>query len=161
MTKRFHHVTISVFLKENENLDFLELPVSTETFFEQQFRYDENHERTKIFEVPKQQCKLSLQDAGGFDHDLRVINLTFNKITHTNQLFTTVFDSLSAEDKEELRNSALERTDSHGRFSIRLDKKALEQGTYVLGKGVQYSFLLAAYPKNEKTIKDSLQNLLA
>ena len=163
MKKRFHHVTISVFLQPEETLDFLDplLPVPTRSFPKEQFSYDPDHERTKIYE--RAQARLSVQEAEGFDNRITIVTFTFNKITHTNKIFSRIYTNLSAEDKKKFKEDALSSTDKHGRFTIKLEKRAFEKGNNVLttrGSCIHCSFLLAAYPKNEKTIKENIRKLL-
>lgn len=166
MTKRFHHVTISVFLRENDKKELLDslLPIPTNDFLEQQYKNDPDHERTRIYELPKQRAKLTVQEASSFDNDLTILAFNFAKITHTNDIFDTIVKNLSAEDRSTMKENILEFVDLQGKFTIRLKKPAFEAGEYQLadgGKSIQFAFLIAAYPKNERTVAAAVQALFA
>lgn len=163
MAKCFHHATITVFLKPEETLDFLDalLPLSVKTFLEQQFVYNHNQERTKVHILSKQQAQLSIQEAEGFDGGLTVAKFTFKKITHTNKLFKTIYDNLPREEQTQLKTTAHELTDLQGKFTLRINKQELKKKKFLLAKGeaVQCAFTLAAYPKNETTITKCVEGL--
>ncbi|MBR9703258.1 hypothetical protein GOV10_04430, partial [Candidatus Woesearchaeota archaeon] len=161
--KSFHHVTISVFLKPKEDTSFLDtlLPTPISSFLEQQFKYDPDHEQTKIYTLPKAQ--LRVQDAEGFSDTLAIMTFRFDRERDTNDVFDKIVEYIGKTGRAALRSEAMLHVDEEGRFYVRLDKLALREGKYVLttsGDCVHCAFLIAAYPKNMKTIKNMVHTLL-
>lgn len=161
--KRFHHVTISVFLKPDEKPDFLDilLPKPVKDFFAEQFRYDQNHERTKIYDLPKAQ--LRVHTAEGFSDELTILTFRFMRKTNVNEVFEKIFTGIGEDGRAALRSEAMLHVDEEGRFFARLDKDAFKTGKYVLttsGNCVHVAFLIAAFPKNMKTIRATVRALL-
>lgn len=162
--KRFHHVTISVFLQENESHDMLNtlLPFPLAEFFTIQHHNDPNQDRTKVYDLKKEKADLRVQTAPDQVNPLTVLKIFFSKQTHTNYIFDTIFENITQEQREALKSEAMLHVDEHGRFYLRLEKKAFSQGEFVLTKGgdcIHLAFSLAAYPKNPKTIHNSVMEL--
>ena len=161
MNKRFHWVSIQVFLR-GEQPRFLNkvLPISYDSFLEEQFFYDDEH-KAKVYRL--RHAQLRVQEAEGFDEGISVYTFIFHKMRDTNKVFDTITSSLTKEEKSLLHESMFERVDEEGRLSIRLDEQALQENTIKLstsGRSIQCYFLLAAYPKNVHTIRAATKNLL-
>ena len=164
LVKQFHHVTISVFLESGEQADFLDylLPIPLARFYEQQFTHDPDHERTKIYRLPK--AMLRVQEAEGFTDQLIIFTFRYDRERDTNELFEKVWLGIGAEARAALRSEAMLHVDETGTFYLRIEKEALKQKKFVLTTGgacVRLAFLIAAFPKNMKTIKSALRDLLA
>ena len=154
MNKRFHWVTIQVFLRSAKP-DFLNelLPITVDEFLQEQFFYDREH-KARIYK--KKHASLRIQQAQGFEDTISIFSFQFAKKSEVDDIYKRILDHISKEEKEELKDSLYERVDSEGKLSIRLNQELLEQGTIRLAKkgaSIQCYFLLAAYPKNTHTIR--------
>jgi len=162
--KRFHRASAEVFVTPGDPVDFLDtiLPIPTQSFLTEQFYYDPDHEHTKIY--PLHKAKATIQEAQGFDSAICIYNFSFEKITDTNQLFDTIISSLPKEDYALLAQEALLRVDEKGNFCFKLGLNELRAGNFHLvdkAPCVQMTFLIAAYPKNIRTIREGVKNLFS
>ena len=159
--KHFHHVTIQAFVRGEEpndalaRLDFL-LPIPTAEYFAEQ--PVQNPERPQmLWRIPEQQTDLSLETAEGDESGIIIAELFYKKITHTNAVFDRLLSSLPEQDKAVFTKNALKYV-RDGKLIVRLDDDVLRDGKAVLARsGTQFSFSIAAYPKNEETIRAAVQ----
>lgn len=157
--KNFHHVTITVFFRE-EDQEFINqlFPIPLSEFLAAQFKHDSDQEHTKIYALKK--AKLSITE--NYESTLKVFKFFFEKQSDTNKIFEKIISSISQEQREQLVKDAMKHVDEDGNFFLRLDKLALEENKFVLTTGgncVHFAFSIAAYPKNEKTIQEVVQRL--
>ncbi|HIH31623.1 TPA: hypothetical protein HA235_02850 [Candidatus Woesearchaeota archaeon] len=106
-----------------------------------------------VIDYDKEQV-LKITEAGGFENRKIIIyELSIHKESHTNQFISNLMKSLTIEQKQYLISDKHERLDEELGFYLRLDKKALLEGKYLItdsGECFHIKMTIAAFPKNRE-----------
>jgi len=150
MKKLLHNITLRVILKEEGEVEnmlafFREiLPVD-----HKKCRIDVLHEKTRGFD----------------DVTLHILSMKLHRRRMMELLLTTLFSRLSEGDRKKIASSSRSMMDEFGAFFLRLDRAALlhNEKKFILTDGgdcVHFRIKLAAFPRNEKNLSESLKEVL-
>lgn len=149
MVKTIHSITVTVFEKNQGDLGKIN-PV---------FR------KILPLDFQKEKITLSCEKVEGFNQkEIHIFTLNVTKNIHIKKLLTTVFDSLSDNDKRKLVGQKESRLDDEGYFYFRLDKKSLLNDTVMLtekGDCFHFKIKLASFPACRSGFLQSLDKLFS
>jgi len=156
-------VTISVFSRGDEVLTPLDalLPFPTARFLTDGTKIWIERGRVR-YELAKEKARLDMQHAQGFENEILVHTLRYEKDAHTNAIFDSIMANIDSGQRAGLKSKAMLHVDDDGHFFIRLDKPGLREGKTAITTGgdcYKFDFALAVYPKNERTIHESVRAL--
>ena len=145
--KLIHHITLSVFVKKNENKEKT-IDIITSLL-------PENLEKEKI-KIEEESIKIE----NGEDFDILKIKTTKNK--HNNKIISILKEILGEEQISLIINDET-RVDDEGNLYIRLDKKSLKekQEAKLVDHGDCYhiKIMIAAYPKTKAKAIEIIKKL--
>mgnify|MGYP006290832915 CR=1 FL=1 len=148
MKRLVHNISVRVFEKDNDQLN------STKNLF------------YKLLPVDFEKEKISVEHekAEGFnDKTIHILSMDTSKRRNNRVLLDNIFENLSSEEKQKIKEDRTTRLDSEGNFYIRLDKNSLLKNEYKLTDGgdcFHFTVKLAAYPMKKEKILESLDMLL-
>jgi RNA binding exosome subunit len=165
LVKRFHHVTITVFGRHGEDpLTPLNVvsPVPPGRLLAEGEKswVEKGHCR---YSLMKDKARLDVQQTMGFDSEITVYALRYEKDAHSNAIFDGILAGIDDGQRSELYRKAMLHVDDEGHFFIRLDKPDLENGKLTIttrGDCYKFDFALAVFPKNPQTIHAHVRGLL-
>ena len=150
-----HHVTLELFIKERpafhdpERLLDTLAPLPLATIREHQWRWHPTRVRTKVYEVRKRGVSLWESVTRGEEGPIRILRYRFTKWRDVKPFLQRLKKELPREERELLVKELPRHLDGEGRFHLRLDAGALQEGRLRLARGacVACTINLAAYPK--------------
>jgi RNA binding exosome subunit len=163
-----HHVTITVFGKPHDDLPAVlkgldaVSPVPTATLLEQEKNYDGERPNTVHYRLPD--VELTVQQTPSDEGTLTIYTLFFKRMAWVNAFARQVVAAMTPEEHKEYGSAPETLLDSDARFSLRLDKELLMQGKVVLtddGNCYQVKASVAAYPKNDEQILETVKRMLS
>ena len=149
MDKLVHHIVVSVFVHEGEDITSIE-----------------NKLRELLEGVPK--VRIEKEVAEGFldtavIKDMTILKAEIKKQKDVNVFIKNLLSNMSQEQLSLLLSQADSRIDDEMRFFMRLDKKRLLQGQYWItdsGDCFHIRMTLAVYPARKELAKGVLEKLL-
>ncbi|MEF8879881.1 MAG: RNA-binding domain-containing protein [Candidatus Thermoplasmatota archaeon] len=149
MRQLVHNVSIRVFEKDYNNLE------NIQNIFNRLLPVD----------FKKEKVDIDHEEAEGFEEKtIHILSMETEKRRHNRLLLRNLFQQMHDKDKSRVFDQRRTRVDDEGNFYIRLDKQSLLDQKYVLTEGgdcFHFRIKIAAYPKNEDTIMDSIETLLS
>jgi len=148
MKKDIHSITISVFEKNQQNLDTIKNTISW--FLPLEF------EKEKITYIHEQIPGLQ-------DSPTHIVRVNLSKKKHIELLLQNLLSKLSFEDRQLLYVQRESRLSNEGIFFIRLEKQPLIDHTFLLtdsGDCFHFKIKLAAYPATHSNFLQILEEIL-
>lgn len=146
--KNIHNITVRV-IEKNEN----KVPKIKQKF-----------NQILPIDFKKEKIDINHDKAMGFeDKTLHILTMDTSKSRHNKMLIKNIFESLPEDYKTKIYNQRNTRLDEEGNFYIRLDKKSLLNDKLEIvdhGDCFHFRIKIAAYPKNEDTLKKSTEEFL-
>jgi RNA binding exosome subunit len=148
--KWFHSITVSVFIKPEENYDMLK----------QKFilLFPFSLEDAKI--AIKETCVSSFED-----RILRILEIKLTKESLINQLMKSILDKLSHDDVSMMLQQLPTRVDAESNFFFRLSKiKLIDENCYIIvddGNCYHFKCYVAAYPQNKEKAMETVSKFLS
>jgi|GEM_PF-3496908 len=158
--KLAHHITLELFIKAGGSLADAEkaidtvAPVPMSEVRAIQWKWHPEKQKTKVYELAKRGVTLLESQTPGDDGPITVLHYRFRKQRDTTNFLERVRTESGKKELAAFLKELEEHMDEDGRLSIRLDKKALEEGKVKLatkGESVFARVNLAAFPKNWET----------
>jgi RNA binding exosome subunit len=139
--KYIHHIYLSVFVKEFEDINFVRNIMK-------EFLPETKDENNPLINEER----VSIDD----EHAMIILRAKISKSKDTKEFISLIKKSLSEEDVQRLISEE-NRVDEEGNFYFRLDKEKALNGSYELtdsGNCFHFKIQIASYPKNrENAIK--------
>ncbi len=146
--KLVHNITISVFAKEHD--DIVAIKEALNAFVPLDFE--------------KENLKVEIQKAEGFDSKINIMSILLSKPSHTTAAIDLLRAKLSEEQKEILLEQTSSRVDEELNYFVRFDKdfwvekRELELTDF--GNCFHFKFVLACYPKKLEIALELAKKLL-
>jgi RNA binding exosome subunit len=144
-----HSITVEIFVQPGEKIDKIKQK------FLSLFPFDLNEEKIDIYE----------KSVIGFNNKIiKVLRIDLLKKRHIKAFLDNLFNQLSEETKNKIKDQAKKRLDQNLNFYLRFDKYTLlNRDLYKLtdqGDCFYIKFKIAAFPKNESNALNIIYDLL-
>ncbi|GIU68882.1 MAG: hypothetical protein KatS3mg002_0118 [Candidatus Woesearchaeota archaeon] len=150
--KYCHTITLSVFIKPEDSNIFPDILDKTKSAIKE------------LFDWEKEKIELNETIAEGFEErKIHIYEIKLLKEKDTNIFIKNLLSKLSIEQKEFLKYDKEYRLDENDDFFIRLDKRKLLEGEYVIthsGDCFHIKMNIASFPKNRENSLKVIDEIL-
>jgi RNA binding exosome subunit len=116
-----------------------------------------------VIDYDKEQVLKKIEAEGFENRKITIYELNIHKESHTNQFINNLMKNLTIEQKQFLVSDKHKRLDEELEFYLRLDKRELLEGRYLItdtGDCFHIKMTIAAFPKKRETALKVIDEML-